>query len=258
MSNVLPKTLQLHGEEGYRSINEVHPYLFRCSTGDGGLFHEFERALVELNDFCFVLQEGLKHYSYQKKLEVDTDPNNFVGRPEEFREAQELSWVLRSEAYDPALVGKLYFPASTLTLLYFQTISFLKDIARVVCGDKFKNKLSSTARALSQQNYGREQPEIVILIELIEESIGVNTHVFSDTEIKILVLDCLRKVRNEYAHGEWHKLENTLKGVNLVLVFRAVGRMLKLLEEPYFDWECREDDPEAIQAFLKAARHLSK
>ena len=170
MSNVLPKTLQLHGEEGYRSINEVHPYLFRCSTADGGLFHEFERALVELNDFCFVLQEGLKHYSYQKKLEVDTDPNNFVGRPEEFREAQELSLVLRSEAYDPALVGKLYFPASTLTLLYFQTISFLKDIARVVCGDKFKNKLSSTARALSQQNYGREQPEIVILIELIEES----------------------------------------------------------------------------------------
>jgi hypothetical protein len=258
MSNVLPKTLQLHGEEGYLSIHEEHPYLFRCHSADGGLFHDFERALVELNDFCFVLQEGLKHYSYQKKLEVDTDPNNFVGKPQEFREAQENSCVLYMEAYDPALVGKFYFPASTLSLLYFQTISFLKNIARVICGNKFKNKLSSMDRALKEQNGGKKSPEIVVLIELIEKVLGVNTHVFSDTEIKILVLDTLREVRNEYAHGDWGKLGNTLKGVNIVLVFRAVGRMLKLLEEPYSDWESRGAGSESIQAFLEGAGHLSK
>jgi hypothetical protein len=250
MSHELPKILQLHGEEGYLSINEEHPYLFRCSDATGGLFHDFERALVELNDFCFVLQEGLKNYSYQPKLEVDIDPDNFDTQ-EEFKEAIELAGVLYTEAYDPALVGKFYFPASTLTLLYFQTISFLKDIGRIVSGSNFDAKLNSTARALSRQNNGREQPEIVILIEMIEEALDVKTHVFSDTEIKILVRDCLRKVRNEYAHGDWQKLKNTLKGVNLVLVFRAVSRMLKLLERPYSNWESRQMSPEINKEFLE-------
>jgi hypothetical protein len=250
MLNTLPEKLLLHGEEGYIKFHNDHPYLFRCEGLDGGLFHDFERELVELNDFCFVLQEGLAHYSLQQKLEIDIDPINFE-TDEDVKEAEYISNVLSSMDYDPALVGKLYFPASTLTLLYFQTISFLKDIASVVTRGKPDYTYKIIAKDLAQQNHGHDQPEIIILIELIEKGMGVKTHVFLDAEIKILVRDRLKKVRNEYAHGDWKTLEKTLKGVNLVLAFKAVSKMLKQLEVLYHEWESEPLSSEALQEFLK-------
>ncbi|MDB9704107.1 hypothetical protein OAA86_08460 [Rhodospirillales bacterium] len=250
MLNTLPEKLQLHGEEGYIKFHNDHPYLFRCGNLDSGLFHGFERALVELNDFCFVLQEGLKHYSYHQKLEIDIDPVNFETE-EVAKEAEYFSDVLSSMDYDPTLVGKFYFPASTLTLLYFQTISFLKDIASVVTRGKPDYTYKKIAKNLAQQNDGNSQPEIIILIELIEKGMGVKTHVFLDAEIKILVRDRLKKVRNEYAHGDWKVLEKTLKGVNLVLAFKVVSKMLKQLEVLYLEWEGKQSSPEALQKFIK-------
>ena len=249
MSSVLPNALQLHGEEGYLEYENNHPYLFRCRHVPG-LFHDFEHEMVELNDFCFLIQESLKHYSYQPNLEIDTNPANFDTR-EEFDQAQYEAGVLYSADYNPALVGEFYFPASTITLLYFQIISFLRSIAKILNGGDFKARSNATKDKLSLKNGGKTPPEIDVLVEMIDSGLGVKTHVFDIPEIEKLVRNKLRQVRNDYAHGDWVALKSTLKGVNLAKAFWAVSRMLELLDELYEEWERNQQDPEALQAFLE-------
>lgn len=62
----------------------------------------------------------------------------------------------------------------------------------------------------------------------------LNKQVFSDMTIPAktkYILDSFRKSRNEFAHGDWETLENTLSSINLREAFESVSELLFLLEE---------------------------
>lgn len=213
----MPSKLELHGENGF--ADRAHPYLFRASS-QNEIFLEVETEMAKLNDFCFLIENAVTHYSYQPRLDVDLtgidpdDPDN--------EDLIDESWWLESVGFGPDEVGVLYGPATSLILLYFLTTQALK-------------KLNSSYNKSRYQTFVRERrktrdAEIVWLIKLLEFRMKTCFSVLEDPEIESVLIKKVRWIRNDFAHGNWDRVEQNLSGIGVIRAFSLAARMFSKIE----------------------------
>jgi hypothetical protein len=212
----LPKTLQMHRREG--RLEQNHPYLFRSTTGND-IFLDVQREIAKLNDFCVVLDEGLKtHSTISEKDSYVPDP--FGGA---YKKRKDDEYFTDVEGYWADDVGVLFGPASSCVLLYLFVIKFLRDLN--ICYNEY-----NYTRWLKSSKKKNRKPELVELIELLQVRLNKNFHVLDDGATKILLIDRLRSIRNSFMHGDWESVDEMLVGVNLVLSFKLVSDMFSKIE----------------------------
>lgn len=217
--------LILHGEDG--ALNGVvPPYLF-VSSKQYEPFLETQRELAALNDYCVHLMniEPNKGKTIPRdptgKLLVQTMRENILDPVEqEFEE-----WVLQQEAeflsFSISDTITLFNSASALTLLYFLMIKEMKSIGICYTPEKF--------RSIDFRKGG----EFEKCIELLEHVTKTNLRdLIKNTEFK-RALKKSRRIRNDFAHGNWSSLRKGLEGFSLVTAFEATSWFFSQVEDRF-------------------------
>lgn len=111
--------------------------------------------------------------------------------------------------------------ASILIFLYCWFIKSLKDISRRCEPSVFHENMKKGA---FQRN------ELGTVLEILDlNTKGKASLSFNSAPIKH-VLDKVRAIRNNFAHGEWDKIEEDIRGLILSNVFKSISDVLRVLE----------------------------
>lgn len=205
--------LEWLGTEG--SMLEEHHYLFRTRKGED-TFIEIQKSLDELNDFCFVLFQSMANVSQQTAEEQNTLIETL------WEEDDYLNWesVVRT-SYSCADFGKIFSPASAVLLLFATFIRHLHAIASHYGESKYKQWLA---------NKDPRAAEIPPLVELLESICNRKLDVFNNAQVKALITERARYLRNKFIHGDWQAVEKGLVGVTIRCCFEAVAHVFTELE----------------------------
>ena len=205
-----PNKLMLHGDKGV--LLDDHPYLFRCRSGLD-CFLEIQKEMATLNDFCVVIRDATEQHTHAQHVCEYEDP----------ADAWDAEFARAMTGYSAHQVGKLFSPASSLVLLYLFLIKSLKSLNITCNSEKYRSWASKRNR--------HGPAEIKQLIELLEKRFSISFGIFGDQQMKIVLFEKVRIIRNNFAHGEWDKVERDLQKVNQVMAFSLVSKLLRKIEE---------------------------
>jgi hypothetical protein len=204
-----PNKLMLHGDKGV--FLEDHPYLFRCRSGED-CFLDIQKEMAMLNDFCVVIGDATEHHVHALHVSGYEDP----------ADEWDAEFARAMTGYSANQVGKLFSPASSMVLLYLFLIKSLRSL-NIIYNSKNFRKWRSDSRS----------PEIVQLIELLEKSLGISFGILEDEQMKKVIFQTVRKIRNNFTHGDWVKVEKDLQKVSQVMAFSLVSKLLSKIEETF-------------------------
>mgnify|MGYP000414927279 CR=1 FL=1 len=207
------------GTEG--ALLEEHDYLFRTKKGEEP-FIEIQISLHELNDFCVTLFNSIANTAvdesvrYDELIESTKDEDGYYDS-----DRYDDLFALSMLSYKCEDFGKIFTPASAVLLLYATLIRSLHSIARYYGSVKYKQWQSA------KDPRGAEIPPIR---ELLESICNRKIDVFDHPQVKALITERARFLRNKFIHGEWHAVEKGLVGVNIRMCFELVSYIFSELE----------------------------
>lgn len=201
-----PKQLMLHGDEGV--LLEDHPYLFRCRHHED-CFLNIQKEMAMLNDFCVVIKDASDRHSHSMNADEYEDPV----------EAWEVEHMRALTGYSAKSVGKLFSPASSMVLLYLFLIKSLRSINISYNSDMFRVWRSNN-----------NSPEVIQLIELLEKRFEISFGIIQDQQMQIVLFRTVRRIRNNFTHGDWDKVDDDLQKVNPVMAFGLVSKLLNKIQ----------------------------
>ncbi len=210
---VQPNKLILHGDKGV--FLDDHPYLFRCRSGQD-CFLDIQKEMAMLNDFCVVIGDATEQHSHALQDSEYKDP----------ADAWDAEFARAMTGYSASQVGKLFSPASSLVLLYLFLIKSLRSLNITYNSEIFRTWRSDN-----------RSPEIVQLIKLLEDKFGISFGVLKDPQMEIVLFKSVRRIRNDFTHGNWDRVEKDLQKVSQVLAFSLVSKLLSKIEEKLIELE---------------------
>jgi hypothetical protein len=206
-----PDKLILHGEAG--TYLESHPYLFRCRLG-GDCFLEIQKEMAMLNDFCVVIRDATEQHSHTQHIREHEDG----------ADAWDDQFAREMMGYSAREVGKLFSPASSMVLLYLFLIKSLRAL-----------NISYNPENFGHWRSNSKSPEIAQLIERLEKNFGISFGVLDDEKMKKILFQTVRKIRNNFTHGEWGEVEKDLQTVSQVMAFGLVSELLSRIEIKFIE-----------------------
>jgi hypothetical protein len=207
--------LEWVGREG--SIKDNHPYLFVSKKGQDPFISTMQK-LHELNDFCFVLFDGIRQ---RKETIPSFEQEAALVKSDDDEENLFHKFVY---GYDADHLGLLFCPASSLVMLYATYIQALNTIADYYGEEELK--------AWRRQN-SLGTNEYRNLIQLLRSISKQPLEIFDNRRISVLIEDRIRKLRNAFMHGRWDIVEKNLVGVNVRSCFEVVSSVIQALEEVF-------------------------
>ena len=207
--------LEWVGREG--SIKVDHPYLFVSRKGQDPFISTMQK-LHELNDFCVVLFDGIRH----KIGDVPSFEEEAVLIQSEDEEENLIHKFMYG--YNADQLGLLFCPASSLVMLYATYIQALNTIADYYGEDAFK--------AWRKQNSSGAN-EYRNIIQLLRSISNQPLEIFDNRRVLILIEDRIRRLRNAFMHGRWDVVKANLVGVNVRSCFEVVSSVIRALEEVF-------------------------
>lgn len=203
------------------SLLEHHDYLFITKKGEEP-FIEIQKSMLELNDFCVTLMKSVKSTAIDEKKNYDELLSSAFDEDGNYTDdGWDKHFALSEIAYSCEDYGRMFAPASAVLMLYGTLIRSLHAIALYYGEQKCKQYNSIKERA------GAELPP---LRELLESICGKKIDVFDHPQVKVLITNQARQLRNKFIHGEWNAVEKALVGVNIRNCFAAVSFIFNELE----------------------------
>jgi hypothetical protein len=181
----------------------------------------------ELNDFCVTLFNAIaitaseEKYNYDKLVDDYKDLLNHLDDYDDYLDAADNLMHLEYHSYKCKDFGKIFSPASAVLLLYATLIRSLHSIAAHYGGWKYKEWQSAKDPSGN---------ELAALRALLESLCGKKIDVFDHPQVKVLIIDRARSLRNKFVHGEWEAVEKALVGVNIRACFESVSHIFSELE----------------------------
>ncbi len=163
-----------------------------------------------LNDFCVVIGDATEQHSHVLEDSDSEDP----------ADEWDAEFARVMTGYSASQVGKLFSPASSLVLLYLFLIKSLRSL-----------NITYNSEVFRLWRHDPRSPEIIQLIKLLEDKFGISFGILKDPQMEIVLFKLVRKIRNDFTHGNWDKVEKDLQKVSQVLAFSLVSKLLSNIEE---------------------------
>jgi hypothetical protein len=212
--------LSFVGRDGFDL--DTHPYLFITKTGEEPFLnimnnlHELNDVIVTLRDALNVVRNKTKSYEEEvlelKNKTPDEDYND---------EWFDLDFKLH-HSYNQNMIGLLYTPASAFVLLYVVLVQGLQEIILYYKGKEFLKDFKKNTRESEVKN---------LLSFLYVDSNGKID--LTKNKKMDLILNKIRQLRNEFVHGDWFNLKNTMLGLDIISCFKIVAELLESVESYY-------------------------
>ena len=217
-------------------------------SNDGYKHDEFVQLyyteFCKLNDYFYLTLESVDKYS---KLSNDMKFNftNDDSHQDKFIEI--IKRFSNSHGYSNDEVGVIYAPASCLSLLYFFTISHLKDLNinfnldeyyEYVYNSNYKRKLKKDYDKKNGKSPS-EFEELLYLLDYLKLQIGTSS--IEKTSEAIELITVINKIRNKYAHGEFHELKGLMQEINIRDTLITISSFFKTIHNAIFDSHRDED-----------------
>ena len=143
----------------------------------------------------------------------------------------------------------LYAPASCLALLYFFTISHLKDLNikfnldeyyEYVNNRNYKQKLKKEY----DKKYGKSPSEFEELLYLLDHlKFKIGTKNIEKTRDAIELITVINKIRNKYAHGEFQELKALMQEINIQDTLTTISSFFENIHNAIFNGHRDENSP---------------
>ena len=218
-------------------------------VSDEGYEHDefvqlYYRELCKLNDYFYLTLESADKYS---NLSNDMD-FNFTDKDSDHDRFLEI--ILRfGHGYSNDEVSVLYAPASCLALLYFFTISHLKDLNikfnldeyyEYVNNRNYKQKLKKEY----DKKYGKSPSEFEELLYLLDHlKFKIGTKNIEKTRDAIELITVINKIRNKYAHGEFQELKALMQEINIQDTLTTISSFFENIHNAIFNGHRDENSP---------------
>jgi hypothetical protein len=134
-----------------------------------------------------------------------------------------------------------------LSLLYFFTISHLKDLNinfnldeyyEYVYNSNYKRKLKKDYDKKNGKSPS-EFEELLYLLDYLKLQIGTSS--IEKTREAIELITVINKIRNKYAHGEFHELKGLMQEINIRDTLITISSFFKTIHNAIFDSHRDED-----------------
>lgn len=191
-------------EEGLEYANGQ--YLYQPTRFSETFFVVFSK-LAQLNNYCFHQLVSSHSRLYELKSQRDRAKN------QRWPSAEELDYY-DEEIPDWENNANFIVKATSVVLLCSFAEWALKTISKELTSDPPRK----TSRGLS---------DIAHLLQHIKQNAGL---VLPEQEMEISVIDSFRTIRNAFAHGNWHALEQQLAVLRLRDCFEAVSDLVMQIE----------------------------
>lgn len=210
--------LDYHGDVAL--LQETHPYLFRAASMSDPL-PCIQREMAILNDFCFtVLEAQVKAHSQKLTWQmIDTETANPTGSTFEadlldMLDDGENQYYYDSVRYGSDDINVLFGPAMVFMLLWAFTV---KSLIRI------NKKLGSPWL----EPEGGES-ELRCQIKRLDRRLGGSTveRFCQDNWELNNFLNQIRKIRNQFAHGNWKQCEQEIAITSIRGSFGSVTTLL--------------------------------
>lgn len=174
--------------------------------------------LAQLNDFCVLLQnhsqrtgdelrEEWHEYDSGRKRDLDVTGEDLSGI---------ATTVLELQMDDWGYINRVIVRATCFVLL----VAFLEKTLKALCG-RYASTSPATKRIKSEST-------VNFLLTRLREDAHLQ---FETPEPLIEVLDTIRAIRNDFAHGDWDAVELKAGEIGLRDAFRAVSELLYRIED---------------------------
>ena len=206
----------------YSDDDEISPdsYLFHTQEGDIA-FVILEEEMLQLNNFCCLFLNAAEKKMEEVKLEIDKLK---AISDEEIPNSNGFT-------YGDMLVYKEDFELITLE----DTYSFLSRANCVLLLSIFTEKslrtlcayLGSSSQTPKQL---RGKSKIDSYLSFLQKEFSLEFDV--DDGVHTLI-SISRRIRNDFAHGEWDKIRSSMKNFDLQNSFRVVTNLFESIEMSY-------------------------
>ena len=195
-------------------------YLYVANECSQPIFHRIQEEMSQLNDFCLLSLEStyehvqkLKSYSSKLRSGEDIAFDEAMGDI-----SDDVAWGIE-EFQLPIWMDTQQFISRAMCLVLLSALleKSLKDLVKFFSHNqtvKFK-KTKGTGEVES------------LLIHLNDE-FGIN---FNEPEQSIEARELCRKIRNDFAHGHWDKVKESIRNYRLVSAFAAVAALLTAIDK---------------------------
>lgn len=262
--------LRRHGEYGV-ALGTVPGYLFQTKTGESP-FLETQKEFAQLNDYLCGLRELEEWHEGRLKVGHGDGPirdnalryAQSITSGEEHDISEQLAdFFLQEMSFSLKESIKLLNAASGLLLIYFLLIRTLKTIVlsadfrsaqktldalgldgsprRIeyldVDKERYAIRWQEYRRIISRAEEYRQrrgESELKKYIRLLESNCGIEigSDIASNGEFQAQI-DFVRRIRNDFSHGDWGKLESLLIRVSAKEAFYQIKWLLSKIEERY-------------------------
>lgn len=199
---------------------ERPPYLFliRQVFSMGAVFGRIQSGMWMLNDFCYLcteaatgkLAEVYNGIANQKPVDIDGvrvfDENQFLAR---------LNAPLWHEAQGYVAAG----------MCHIMLAAFLEKSLKEVIAE-------AKPVGAGQPKRGKGQSQVDSYLAYLRDVCSLTFEVPAETR---KVMELHKKLRNDFAHGDWDVFQKKLTGIDLPMAFDAVSALLRVLEVAYID-----------------------
>ena len=262
--------LRRHGEYGV-ALGTVPGYLFQTKSGEP-TFLEIQKEFAQLNDYLCSLRDleewqdnhlrvdhgdsPIRDHALMYAQSIASDDDHDLSEQLADFFLQEMSFSLKDSI-------RILNAASGLLLIYFLLIRNLKtvvlsadvrsakkalDVLGLDCSPREVQYLDADKEryAMRWQEYRRTiaradeyrqrrgESELKKYIRLLESNCGIEiaSDVARNGEFQAQI-EFVRKIRNDFSHGDWEKLESLLIRVSAKQAFYQIKWLLSKIEDRY-------------------------
>ncbi len=200
-------------------------YLFRPDERFSLEFWEIEREMAQLNDYCLLsVSETGRHLQQMRRECADlmTGKKRYVFPEDDFT-GEQIDWLTEQIGQWEDTYG---FIAKAMCLLLLS--AFLEKTLRGLI-----TALSPAGLRLAKERSG--EGKVAQLLASLKTECRLS---FDEPSDSYAVRDVCRKLRNDFAHGEWDKVRRTVHNLSLRDAFSAVTQLLTAVEAAAWesDW----------------------
>lgn len=199
--------------------DDIAPYLFRSSSGSIE-FIIIEDEMEKLNDYCVVstgaVQVILDKYQTQAKL-YSSGKEKLVHQEIGDVTSEALMGLEDVEIPKWEHMHSFLAHATCLLLLHVFVEKSLKSLCSVYAPNN-----SHSARQIKGLSM------VDSYIKYLKETCSINV---IEPEDSIFLRENIRKIRNDFAHGDWDNVEETTKKVSLRHSFETITMLLESIED---------------------------
>jgi len=192
------------------------PYLFR-SASTVVEFVVIEEGMAQLNEYCYMCAKAAVHKLSKLERTVDDIAQAAVKDPASVDEIQQLA--MEDELLQWSHTEQVIVAGMSLILLAAFVEKNLKWLL-----ERYAPPAGSKPRSFPGQ------PKITGYVEFLRQGCQLE---FTTPPEAIAAMDLARRLRNEFAHGDWEQFEESLRGVELSRLFDAVTRLFQEIEAAY-------------------------